>query len=353
MTEEVEKAVSRAINERSVALAEDITARRYESYPEVVEHTGAAGRTRCLEDAEVHLSYLSESIAAAQPTLFADYIAWAKVMLEGRGICASEIARYLENMRASLRSMLPVEMSGVASEYVELGLRHLSQLPSDLPTCIGEANPFSELANTYLNALLRGERRIASRLIMQAIEDGVGVKEIYLFVLQRCQHEVGRLWQLNLLSVAQEHYCTAATQHIMSQLSPRIFAAEQNGRTLIATCVAGDQHEVGVRMVSDFFEMEGWNTFYLGANVPAASILEVLDERGADVLAVSATMTPHVSAVEELIDAVRSKSNGRSPKILVGGYPFNIAPELWQRVGADAYARDALEGVAIIERLAA
>jgi methanogenic corrinoid protein MtbC1 len=190
-------------------------------------------------------------------------------------------------------------------------------------------------------------------MILAAVREGVGVKQIYLFVLQRCQHEIGRLWQMNLLSVAQEHYCTAATQLIMSQLYPDIFTKEKNGRKLVATCVAGELHEIGVRMVSDFFELEGWDTFYVGADAPTASLLETLSEREADVLAVSATMTPHVRAVEELIEAVRSSEGGRGLKILVGGYPFNIAPELWRKVGADASARDALESVAVVNQLAA
>ena len=63
--------------------------------------------------------------------------------------------------------------------------------------------------------------------------------------------------------MAQEHYCTAATQLIMSQLYPYIFTTGKNGRVLVGTCVSGDLHEIGVRMVSDFFEMEGWDTFYL------------------------------------------------------------------------------------------
>ena len=80
-----------------------------------------------------------------------------------------------------------------------------------------------------------------------------------------------RYWQMNRLTVAQEHYCTAATQMIMSQLYPYIFEGERNGRVLVATCVAENLHEIGVRMVTDFFEMDGWDTFYLGANVPTAS----------------------------------------------------------------------------------
>ncbi len=353
MQQEMNREAGRLIEARRGVLAEIITARQYELQPELAARYGEAGRAKCLQDAGFHLSYLTESVAAEQPSLFADYIAWAKVMLEGRGVPACDLARNLEIMRDSLRQELPAEMGTVAVEYVETGLKYLPQLPSDQPTFIGEQQPLAALAKQYLNALLRGERHVASRLILEAIDDGTSIRDIYLHVFQRCQQEIGRLWQMNLLGVAEEHYCTAATQLIMSQLYPHLRAAEKNGRKLVATCIAGDLHEIGVRMVSDFFEMEGWDTFYLGANAPTASVLETVAERGADVLAVSVTITPHVRAVAGLIDAVRSSDLAHDVKIMVGGYPFNVAPELWQRVGADACAHDALESVAVANQLAA
>ena len=107
---------------------------------------------------------------------------------------------------------------------------------------------------------------------------------------------------------------------------------------------------IGVRMVSDFFEMEGWDTFYLGANTPKPDLLRTLAQRRADVLAVSATMTFHVRAVVDLIDSVRAEY-GDTIKVLVGGYPFNVDPDLWRRFGADGCAPNALEAVALAERL--
>jgi methanogenic corrinoid protein MtbC1 len=38
---------------------------------------------------------------------------------------------------------------------------------------------------------------------------------------------------------------------------------------------------------------------------------------------------------------------------MVGGYPFNIAPELWTRIGADAWAPDAAQAIAVADRLLA
>ena len=165
------------------------------------------------------------------------------------------------------------------------------------------------------------------------------------------QYEIGRLWQTNRITVAEEHYCTAATQLIMSQLYPQIFASAKNGRTLIATCVAGDMHEIGVRMVADFFEMEGWNTYYLGANAPHSSVVATVIERKADVLAISATISCHVEAIRDLIRVVRQHPSGGHVRILAGGYPFNRDPELWRYVGADGSARDAQQAITLANQL--
>lgn len=208
--------LSRTLGERRRELAEGITARHYELQPELAVRYGAAGRAKCLQDAEFHLSYLADAVSVD----------------------------------------LPADPALLAVEYVETGLRQLPAMAPDVPTEIGDDEPLAGLARGYLQALLRGERHVASRLVLDAVEAGTSVRDVYLHVFQRSQHEVGCLWQTNRLSVAQEHYCTAATQLVMSQLYPCIFASERNGQTLVATCVAGDLHEIGVRMVSDFFEME-------------------------------------------------------------------------------------------------
>lgn len=342
----------REIEDRKGALAEAVTARHYERQPELAERYGRAGREKCRQDAAYHLSYLAESLAAGSSELFADYVAWAKVMLEGRGVPAADLSRNLEVLRDVLAEALPPGAAGLAAAAIEEGLRRLPDLPVDLPTLVDAGAPLGGLATGYLEALLRGERHVACRLVLDAVEGGTSVRDLYLHVFQRTQHEIGRLWQMNRLSVAEEHYCTAATQLVMSQLYPYIFSNRKNGRVLVATCVTGDLHEIGVRMVSDLFEIEGWDTFYLGANTPAASLLKILRDRRADVLAVSATMSFHLRAVSELIAAVRAADGGDRIKILVGGYPFNLVPDLWRLVGADAHARDAADAVAAANRLA-
>src|ERR1044071_2804513 len=102
-----ERQAGRAVGEARAALAAAGTERHYALNPDLERRFGPAGRERCLQDAHYHLSYLAESLGSALPTLFADYVAWAKVMLEARGVPASDLARNLEVIRDVVREQLP------------------------------------------------------------------------------------------------------------------------------------------------------------------------------------------------------------------------------------------------------
>ena len=56
-------------------------------------------------------------------------------------------------------------------------------------------------------------------------------------------------------------------------------------------------------------------------------------------------------AVKELIATVRSSKDCKGVKVMVGGYPFNVASDLWQEIGADFYANDAREAIEVANRL--
>jgi MerR family transcriptional regulator, light-induced transcriptional regulator len=337
--EELNRRASEALLATREQLSEAVVERKYAQEPEFWERYGAIGRQRSLEDADYHFAYLAAALSASDPLLFMDYLKWVKVLFQGLGFSDGVLTTTLACMLEVSREQLPPDRQPPVIEYLEAGLKNLPELPSAIPTFLREEAPLTPLAGKYLQALLRGERSTASRLILDAVAQGTGIKDTYLQVFQPTQHEIGRLWQTNRLSVAQEHYCTAATQLIMSQLYPHIFATEKIGRRLVATSVGGELHEIGIRMVADFFELEGWDTYYVGANTPTESVLRTISERDANVLAISATMTFHIRPVVELIARVRDK--GMQTIILVGGYPFNVSRELWRTVGADGCASDA------------
>ncbi len=308
-------------------------------------------REQCLRNAELHLRVLADAVEADSPAVFTNHVAWAKITCTGLGCTSDDLELELQCLGLVLQEHFHAASHDVVEAYLDEARTRLPELPADLPSYIDADHPLADLAARYLDALLAGKRHSASRLILEAVERGASVEDVYLLVFQPVQREVGRLWQANRISVAMEHYCTAATQLIMSQLYAHIFNAEKTGRRFVATCVGGDLHEIGLRMVADFLEMAGWDTYFLGADVPEEDVVQMLAQRGPDVLGISVTMPYHLGAAEWLIRAVRASGAGQDVKILVGGFPFNVVPDLWQRVGADAYARDAREAVRVADAL--
>lgn len=344
---------SELLREMQSEVASALVGRQFAAHPELTARYGPAGREKCLQDANYHLSSLADAMNVGDPALFVNYVGWAKVMLGKRGVAAEDLVQHLSSIRAAIGDCLSGAAAVLAQEYLDIAVASLPSLPVEADTGMVAEAPLAALARAYLDALLRGERRLASVMILDAVAAGTPVKDIYLHVFQPAQYEIGRLWQVNQISVAQEHYCTAATQLVMSQLYPHLFAGDHTGGTLVAACVAGDLHEIGLRMVADFFEMDGWNTFYLGASMPATAVVDTIVERGADVLAISATISAHLRAVADLVARVRAAPGCGSVKILVGGRPFAAHPDLWKTMGADGCAADAQSAITLTNQLIA
>jgi len=188
-------------------------------------------------------------------------------------------------------------------------------------------------------------------LITGLVNNGEPIASVYDNIFKVTQQEIGLLWQNNMITVAHEHYCTAATQSIMSTLYPYIFTSEKKERKMVACSVSGDLHEIGIRMLSDLFEIDGWDTYYMGANMPEANIISALVEQNPQLLAISATMPFHITKVQSLIKTIRNNSSFDNIKIIVGGYPFTLAQDLWRKVGADAFAPDAKEAIKLANNM--
>ena len=344
---------STAIREQMPLLAERVVDNIYRRQRERWGSYGEEGRVKSVRDTGYHLRYLAEALAADDPALYTEYLAWVKVLFAGLNFSPSVLTDSLAEIHTVISESVPENVRSEILEILESGQRGVVSAPIEIPSFIDGNGDLDQLARDFLAALLDGNRRRASEMILAAVKGGTSVKEIYAQVFERTQREVGRLWQTNSISVAQEHFCTAATQMVMSQLYPYIFTGQRTGRRMVMACVGGELHEIGARMVADFFEMEGWDTYFVGANMPATSVLQSVDELQADVLAISATMTFHVSQVAEMIHELRTTRGNQRTRVLVGGFPFNLAPQLWQKMGADGFARDAAAALQEAERVLA
>lgn len=341
--------LSAFINSSMDGLAEKILNAQYSRQESISRRYSARDRELCLKDVKYHLSYLAESIEVDSISLFIDYVKWVGALLANLKLPPEDLMINMQCMKEVLTAETGKTFESLLLRYMDSAIAGLRIRSAETSGCLNKDSPYYGLASDYINSLISGDRETAMRLIMDALDKGVSVKDLYLNVFQNTQREIGRLWHENKISVACEHFCTAATQMIMSQLYPRIFTGARDAKrknfVVVAACAPNELHELGVRMIADFLEMEGYNTYYIGANVPPKSVIAALIERKADILALSATMTFHIKYVAWLVEEIKSSEKCSKVKVIVGGYPFNVDGNLWKTIKADGYASD-MSGVA-------
>ncbi len=174
--------------------------------------------------------------------------------------------------------------------------------------------------NDYTEQLLMGNRQACSKLIRQAIKNGYTVEDVYEKIFRPSLYRVGELWEQNKISVAAEHLATAITESLMIELYPMIFSSNRIGRKIVVTSIADELHQIGAKMIADVFEMNGWDTFFLGANTPREELLTFIEEQSPDVVALSISIYFNFNNLLETISQIHSKFP--KLKIIVGGQAF-------------------------------
>jgi methanogenic corrinoid protein MtbC1 len=199
----------------------------------------------------------------------------------------------------------------------------------------------SSLQERYVEALLAGETTEAVGLVDAAAATGADVRTVYLDVLQPALYEIGRRWEEAEISVAQEHLATATTQSLMARLSERLGngGVGRRGRTALAACAEGELHALGMRMVADFLEADGWDVLFVGALSPVSSVADLAQARAVDVVAISAALPDRVPEVTAAVHALRALDP--APLIAVGGQAFGGEESFALATGADLFALDA------------
>lgn len=206
-------------------------------------------------------------------------------------------------------------------------------------------DPILLLQQEYLDAMHQGSGRLADKVVEQALDQNISANRIYLDIFQNTAYEIGRKWQRNEFSVAQEHLATAIIEREMSDLRPYFKPVRERAKKMVLGAVDKELHRVGMRMVADFFEQDGWEVYYLGATVPTDTFLSIARDFHADLIGLSAQMVYHLPAVMEFIKEADRRGMGGIP-ILAGGYPFVQNPTLYQNLGVrfgGANAQEALE----------
>ncbi len=285
---------------------------------------------------------LSAAVHLGRPGLFARQIRWCWDALAAKDLDPTEFKEALEVLAGVIETEVDKVGPRIADTYVRAAIASLDQLSDNgLASLLDSSQPTGKLAASYMLAVLEGDRRRAADLIHQAVDDGMPVRQVYLDVLAPASREIGLMWHRDEVGIAEEHFATATTQMVMSQLLRRSPVPALNGKTVVVASVMGDRHGLGTQLVADCFELDGWRVVYLGPDIPGQELPQALIDFQADLLLLSATLYTHLRALESTIAALQVLEETRSVPVLVGGHAFAEQPDLAEQIGADDYAADA------------
>ena len=205
-------------------------------------------------------------------------------------------------------------------------------------------NQLAESRERYTAAVLLGDLELARSVVSETTERGASTIQLYLHVLAPTQIKLGELWHEGEINIAREHLATSITISVMEDQIRGSAPWTSIGLRATVAPVEGDQHFIGARMIADALTLDGWDVDFLWNSSPADDLVEYLQHRHADLIAISATISDSLPNVVTTARSIRAMPESR-PKILLGGAAVLNAQLPVEHYGADAIAENIVDAV--------
>lgn len=143
--------------------------------------------------------------------------------------------------------------------------------------------------------------------------------------------------------VWKEHVRTAIVRTIVESCYPYVLEKRGAGDSLgtaVVICPPGEYHDLGARMVADFFTICRYDTVFVGSNTPYEDFYNAADLINPDIIAISVSNYYNLVVTKKIVAELKKKT-GHKARIVVGGYAFRDNHENnLAAVGADYYAEN-------------
>jgi MerR family transcriptional regulator, light-induced transcriptional regulator len=147
-----------------------------------------------------------------------------------------------------------------------------------------------------------------------------GVDAVFSDLIEPILVQVGDEWHKGQISVSDEHFITEFFQEqLLSMLSVTVKPFRIG--TIVAGCMPGELHEIGLLMMVILLRMRGWNVIFLGQNLHLDRLDELIRSLNPRLLLFSATLPETASQVQNLINVMR-KIEKPGPMVVLGGHGF-------------------------------
>jgi|YelNatPaOPRAMG01_1025707.scaffolds.fasta_scaffold00961_24 5-methyltetrahydrofolate--homocysteine methyltransferase len=200
-----------------------------------------------------------------------------------------------------------------------------------------------------VNALADLKEEEALKLVKEMLDAGEDPFKIMEYI-RRGMEIVGNRFANSEYFISDLIYAGEILKAITALIKPKLAKgaeAKKLGKIIIGT-VAGDIHDIGKDIVVFMLEVNGFEVYDLGVDVPPEKFVEKIKETGAPVVGLSGFLTIAFDSMKQTVEAIKKAGLRDKVKIMIGG--GQITEEVRRYVGADAYGKDAMEAVALAKK---
>ena len=198
-------------------------------------------------------------------------------------------------------------------------------------------------------SVVSGDAKATQAITKQALADGVDPLKLVNEYMVPAMDEVGRRFEANEYFVPELLISARAMKAALEIIRPLLTARGDQplGRVAIGT-VKGDLHDIGKNLVGSLLEGGGFEVIDLGVNVTPEKFIATINEKKANIIAMSALLTTTMPSMKTTIDALKQAGVRNKVKVLIGGAP--ITQKYADEIGADGYSENAVGAVALAKK---
>jgi 5-methyltetrahydrofolate--homocysteine methyltransferase len=207
------------------------------------------------------------------------------------------------------------------------------------------------MAKDLVSTLADLKEKEALRIVENMLSAGEDPLKI-LDDARRAVETVGKRFADGRYFIPDLVYSGEILKEITGMVMPKLTRAaevKRLGKVVIGT-VAGDIHDIGKDIVVFMLDVNGFEVYDLGVDVPAQKFVDKIKETGAPVVGLSGFLTLAYESMKDTIQAIKDAGLRDKVKVMIGGGQVN--EEIRKYTDADAYGKDAMVGVSLSKKWA-
>jgi 5-methyltetrahydrofolate--homocysteine methyltransferase len=207
-----------------------------------------------------------------------------------------------------------------------------------------------KIITQYINAVVNMDIEMAKKICKEAIDSGIHPFKIIQEGITKSASIISDKFEAEEYFIPELIMAGEIIKETMKILDPKIKEKGDTnaiGKVIIGTG-KGDLHDIGKNIVKTFLEAEGFEVIDLGVDVSSEAFIDAIRTEKPEILAISALVSMTLPEVGKLMKALEETNLRKDVKVIIGGAP--VTEDFIKDIGADAYAKNAIDGISTCVR---